>query len=276
MTLLLRIAVFAAALFAPQALADVQPFHPYLNSEKKHLLLLGYTWQKADVEVSAQRDPFSEVSLDLDDLGTDDTYNSWLLEYRYRINENWGLVAGAFTFEVDGNRTAQRDFNFDGKEFEAGVALDTSLDVDTYIVDVMYTAYRSDRSEVLVGGGLHMFDFNAEVTGRAFVDELEGSLTNASDDILAPLPNLRAQGFYAFTPRLAGAATLGWLSASVGDFDGDFLFLHARLFYRFQGGFGVSAGYQITDIDLEQDKSNGKNEYNIAFDGPTVQLSYAF
>ena len=140
----------------------------------------------------------------------------------------------------------------------------------------MYTAYRSDRAEILVGGGLHMFQFDAEITGRAFVEEFDATRTSASDDILAPLPNLRAQGFYAFTPRLAAAATLGWLSANVDDFDGDFLFLHARLFYRFKGGFGVSAGYQFTDIDLEQKKSNGKNEYSIDFDGPTVQLSYAF
>jgi hypothetical protein len=121
-----------------------------------------------------------------------------------------------------------------------------------------------------------MFEFDAKLTGRVFAGDLEASRTNASDDILAPLPNLRAQGFYAFTPRFAGAATLGWLSANYDDYDGDFLFLHARLFYRFSGGFGVSVGYQFTDIELEHDKSRGKNEYNIEFDGPTVQLSYAF
>ena len=253
-----------------------EPLHPYLHTSNKHAVLLGYTWQSANVELSAQRKSLPKASLDLDDLGTDDTYNSWIVEYRHRFNEKWGLAASAFTFNVDGSRTASRDFNFDGVEFEAGVALDNEIDVDTYIVDLMYTAYRSDRAELLVGGGIHVFDFEAELTGRVFAGELETSRTDASDDLLATLPNLRAQGFYALTPRLGAVATLGWLSANYGDYDGSFTYVHARMFYRLQGGFGVSLGYQFTDIDLEQKKSRGKNEYEIEFDGPTLQLSYSF
>jgi hypothetical protein len=271
----LSIALLSASLAAP-AVAEPQPFHPYLDTSDKHLLLLGYTRQHADVELSAQRDPLPDASIDLDDLGTDDTYNSWLAEYRYRINERWGVVAGAFTFKVDGSREISRDFNYDGVEFEAGASVETDIEVDTYIVDVLYTAHRSDRAELLVGGGLHMFDFSAELTGRVFAGDLEASRSTASDDILAPLPNLRAQGFYALTPRLGVAATVGWLSANYDDYDGSFTFLHARLLYRFDGGFGISAGYQFTDIELEEKKSNGSNEYNIEFDGPTVQLSYSF
>ena len=264
------------AIAAIPATAQTEAFHPYLDTGEKHTLMLGYTRQQGDVTLSAQRDPLPETSIDLDDLGTDDAYNSWLVEYRYRINDRWGIVAGAFTFEVDGSRTVSRDFNWEGVEFEAGVSLQTDIEVDTYIVDVLYTAHRSERAELLVGGGLHMFDFSAELTGRVFAGDLEASRSNATDDILAPLPNLRAQGFYAFTPKLGAAATLGWLSANYDDYEGSFVFLHARLLYRFDGGFGLSAGYQFTDIDLEQDKSNGKNEYEIEFDGPTLQLSYSF
>ena len=261
---------------ATTATAQTEFFHPDLDPGQKHQLLLGFTRQDAKVELSAQRDPLPEASVDLDDLGTDDTYNSWLAEYRYRINDNWTLAAGAFTFEVDGTRTVSRDFNFDGVEFEAGVSLDTDIEVDTYIVDVLYTAYCSERSEVRVGGGLHMFDFNAELTGRVFAGDLEASRSNATDDILAPLPNLRAQGFYAFTPKLGASATMGWLSANYDDYDGSFLYLQARLMYRLEGGLGFSFGYQFTDIELEHDRSNGKSKYEIEFDGPTVQLSYAF
>lgn len=267
-------ALLAIAATTTPATADA--LHPYLDTSEKHTLLLGYTRQQADVELSAQRNPLPEASIDLDDLGTDDAYNSWLAEYRYRINDRWSIVAGAFTFRVDGQRSVSRDFNYDGIEFTAGASLETDIEVDTYIVDVLYTAHRSERTELLVGGGLHMFDFSSELTGRVFAGELEASRSSASDDILAPLPNLRVQGFYAFTPRLGAAATLGWLSANYDDYDGDFLFLHARLLYRFENGFGLSAGYQLTDIDLKQDKSNGNNEYKIEFDGPTLQLSYSF
>ena len=272
----LLISAALAVAFSTSVFAVAEPYHPYLDTSDKHLLLLGYTWQDANVELSARRDPLPGASIDLDDLGTEDSHNSWLAEYRYRINDRWGIVAGAYTFETDGNRAVSRGFDYEGVEFEAGAAVETDLEIDTYIFDVMYTAHRSDRAEILVGGGLHMFDLSASLAARVSAGDREASFAAAGDDILAPLPNLRALGFYAITPRLAATATLGWLSANVDDYDGSFLFLHARLWYRFQGGFGISAGYQFTDIDLEKEKPNGKNEYEIEIEGPTVQLSYAF
>lgn len=227
------------------------------------------------MELSALREPFPGASIGLDDLGTEDSLNSWLAEHRYRINDRWGIVAGAYKFEADGDRLVSRGFDYEGVEFEASAALATDSEIDTYIFDVMRAAYRSDRSKILIGGGLHMFDLSASLTARAFVGGSEASFAAVADDVLAPLPNLNAQGFYAFTPRLAATATLGRLSGNVDDDEGSFLFLHARLWYRFQSGFGISAGYQFTDIDLEKEKPNGK-KYEIEFEGSTVQLSYAF
>lgn len=256
--------------------AAQEPMHPYLDPSNRHALLLGVTSQTADARLSSARGDLRKVELDLDDLGTKDRYNSWMLEYRYRINENWGVAAGAYTFKVDGNRTAQRDFNYDGVEFEAGVSLETELEVDTYILDLMYTAYRGERAELLLGGGLHMFDFSAGIRGTASAGALEGSRESGSDDLLAPLPNVRAQGFYAFTPRISGLATLGWLSANYEDYEGDFIYIHTRLHYRFDNGIGLAAGYQFTDVDVSQRTSRKTTSFDIEFEGPTLQLSYSF
>ena len=46
--------------------------------------------------------------------------------------------------------------------------------------------------------------------------------------LIAPLPNLRATYFHAFTPRLAVLATVGWLSLSYDQYDGDFRYLRIR------------------------------------------------
>lgn len=262
---------------APQAIAqDEAYFHPYLDPDNKHAIVAGVTSQTADAKLSATRASLPEVSLDLDDLGMDDRYNSWMLEYRYRINENWGISAGAYTFKVDGNRTAERDFNYDGVEFKAGASLDTELQVDTYILDVMYTAYRGERAELLLGGGLHMFDFSSGIRAAAFIGDIAASGESGSSELLAPLPNLRAYGFYAFTPQLAGLVTTGWLSANYGDYEGDFVYLHGRLHYSFKNGLGIAAGYQLTTVDVSQRTSNKKRSFDIDFDGPTLQLSYGF
>ena len=253
-----------------------EPVHPYLDPSNKHIILLGATSQTADATISSARRGKPGVDLDLDDLGTDDRYDSWMAEYRYRFNENWGIAVGAYTFEVDGNRTADRDFDYDGVEFKAGVSLDTELEVDTYIIDLMYTAYRGERAELLLGGGLHMFDFSASIRGSVFVGDQQASRESASDDLLAPLPNLRMQGFYAFTPHLAGLATLGWLSADYEDYEGDFRYLHARLHYGFDNGLGLAVGYQYTDVDVSERTSTKTTSFDIEFSGPSVQLTYAF
>ena len=81
------------------------------------------------------------------------------------------LVGLAYTFSQDGTRATERDFNFDGFEFQAGASLDTELSVDTYILDVMYSLYQTDRAEIMFGGGIHAIDLEASISGRA-VDAL--------------------------------------------------------------------------------------------------------
>ncbi len=268
-------AAASTALFVAPALAQ-DAVHPYFEGTKRHSLMAGATWQDAEVKLAATRDRFPETSIDLGDLGLDDDYVSWMAEYRYRINDKWAISLGAFTFEVDGDRSVSREFNFDGTVFEAGAALDTELGVKTYIIDLMYSAYHGERLELMLGGGLHAFDFSAELSARAFIGDQETSTKVAGETILAPLPNLRAQAFYALTPRLSALVTLGWLSAKYDDFDGEFLYAHGRLHYGLGHGIGISAGYQFTDIDLTEDKNNGSNSYQMEFSGPTLLLTYSF
>ena len=89
-------------------------------------------------------------------------------------------------YSASGSRTTSRDFTYDGVEFEAGTNIDTELDVNTYIVDVMYRVYGSDRAEVLVGGGLHIFDFSTEIEARISVGDLERSGKSAAGSPAKP------------------------------------------------------------------------------------------
>jgi hypothetical protein len=218
-----------------------------------------------------------EVSLNLDDLGVDDSDTSWLVEYRWRFKPKWGLVVAAYTFENDGSIGVRRDFNFDGIEFEAGVKLDSEIEIDVYIADIMYALHQSDNLEIMVGGGLHVFDLGMAIEGRVFAGDLEATEETARSDLLAPLPNLRFQGFYALTNRWGVGLTGGWLSASYDDYDGDFAYIHLRTTWLFTDRFSASLGYQYTSIDLTYEKSRHREaEFDVDMDGPTLAVSYAF
>ena len=264
----------AAVALASSAQVLADSMHPYLD--QKHTILLGGFRENVDARVYADADRAGTVGVDLGDLGMDEIDNSWMLEYRYRLGEKWQISAGAFTFRNSGTIAAERDFSFDGVDFKAGVVLDSELQVDTYIVDVLYKVYDSNRAEILVGGGLHIFDLSTEIETRLFVEDESKTGQRGENELMAPLPNLRMQGFYALTPKWALSATLGWLSITYDDYDGSFSYLHARTSYHFTDRFGVSLGYQYIDVDFTRDRERGETGFDASFHGPSLVLSYGF
>ena len=245
--------------------------------KSKSSIGIGAAYQTASADLRASAGNLPEVTVDLDDLGMDKEDWSWALEGRWRFKPNWMLVALAYQFDQDGSRETVRDFNFDGKEFQAGASLDTEIKINTYILDVMYRVFDHERSEIYVGGGIHAIDLEASISGRAFVADVERERATGSSEILAPLPNIRAQGFYAFSDKWGAAVAMGWLSANYEEYDGSFAYLHPRLVYAFAEHWSLTAGYQYVNIDLTRKKSsNRESEFNMDFKGPTVFVTYRF
>ena len=98
------------------------------------------------------------------------------------------------------------------------------------------------------------------------------------DEFVAPLPNLRLQGFYAFTPHFAFSGSLGWLSVDIDEWDGDFRYYSADLSYRLGERFQVFLGYQHTDMDATrtQRRAARRSSYEIEFSGPSIHIGYGF
>jgi opacity protein-like surface antigen len=243
---------------------------------KKHMLSLGTTRQATTTTFRATRDNADPVSITLDELGADKRDTSYFIDYRYRVTPNWSLFAGTYQFTGSGGSISERDFNFDGVEFTAGAELQSKYEVDVYMVNVLYTVHRSDRLEVMLGGGLHAFDLSAEISGNVTINEQAGELRKAGSTLLAPVPNLRGSATWALTDRFGIGLVGGWLSANVGDYSGDFVYAHLRGYYRFTDSLGVSLGYQLTNIDIERDRARSSVAFNSELDGPSLTLTYSF
>ncbi|TDG15730.1 hypothetical protein E2F43_05760 [Seongchinamella unica] len=238
---------------------------------------IGMAYQTVDADLRATVGALPEVKVDLDDLGIKHDDLSWALEGRWRFKPRWMLVGLAYQFDQNGRRAVKEDFNFDGKEFQAGASVDTELSIDTYILDVMYSAYSNANAEVLVGGGIHAIDLETSIRGRAFVGNIEREATTGSSELLAPLPNLRLQAYYRLNHKWGMGLYAGWLSANYGDYDGGFTYIHPRIAYGMGDHWSLTLGYQYVKLDLTQEKSSRReNEYNIDFKGPTLFLDYRF
>lgn len=271
----LKALVPLVAIFSTAVVADEEPYiHSYLAAT--HIISLGGSTQDADAEIRANLKGRPGKSWDIDDLGLDDSSDSFHIEYRYNFLENWQLLAAAQTFTSDGKVTASTDIEFGDEVFPAGAEVKTSLSVDTIYVDLLYKVYRSNRAAIWLGGGLHAFDFDAEMSAKLSVGGESVSGEGSSSEILAPLPNLRAQAFYAFDDKWSVYGVVGWMSADIDDYSGSFSYLHAKAHYRFTDRFGFALGYQYTDVNVTRDGSHRESEFDIQLTGPSAQFTYAF
>ena len=248
-----------------------------------HLFRFGIYEQDIDVKASAQRDPLPEVELDFDEfLGIDESNSSFFLQYQWRFRDNWSLRAFYTNMEADGSKTASTDFNWDGREFEAGLELSSEFAVDTYLLAVDYTFVSNDKTELGLGFGLHAFDIDTTIEAILTVDDSTGveegrrRVVRNNSELLAPLPNIRAFGRYAFTPKWSVEGAIGWLSANYEDYEGDYLFLTLLTEYRFTDRFGIGLTYQISEIDVTHDKKRGSDSFDIDQYGPAIFVSYGF
>lgn len=259
--------------FSQSALTD--DLHPHLTSE--HLVSLGGFWQKSEASLTAAREPLEPTAVDLEAMGLKDRDTTWMVEYRFRKSPRWQYSASLYRYRQSAELTAEKAFNFDSVEVEVGSALETSLTIDTYIFDAMYTVRRTEHSELAIGGGFHVLDNDVIVNSRRRVNDNEtAEIERGRAALIAPLPNLRATYFHAVSPQLSLMATAGWLSLSYEQYDGDFRYLRLKAEYLLTDALGVSAGFQFASIDAREKLDRGYNRFDVEFSGLTVGLSYAF
>ncbi|MEM6300196.1 MAG: hypothetical protein AAF749_00540 [Pseudomonadota bacterium] len=244
--------------------------------KRRHTLSLGATVLDADASIQATSNGLVPVAISLDELGITDAYNSYYLEYRYRLNSRWSTFIGGYRFSGSGQRILARDFNYAGVEFTAGAEIDGDLTADAYMVNVLYSVYESDAVEIQLGGGLHAFDLNAEIESEVFVGEANTTVSEAAETLLAPIPNFRGSASWALNERFSFTAVGGWLSANIDDFEGAFTYAHLRGHYRVNDKVALSLGYLYNEVDVTEKRERGDLVYDVIFKGPSLTLTFGF
>jgi long-subunit fatty acid transport protein len=249
--------------------------------EDKHLFEIGVFSQNADITMTSTVAPQPPTEIDLiDELGMDDSSTAINAMYRWRFAEKWSLSFRYQQLELDGKGFAAKSFNFNGRVFTVGAFVETEFDMQTYLVDVGYSLVRNDKWDVVIGAGLHAFDFDTTISGLAFVNDGSGNIieqfSRASADVLAPLPNLRLGAIYMINPRWEVNASVGWLSLEIDQIDGEYTYLDIGTEYRFTDKFGIGASYQLANIDVTSTKGNSVDKIDLEFTGPSIFFTYGF
>ncbi len=269
------LATTTLALLMPLTALAQEGVHPIFDSKFELQMGIQYTDTKADVAVVV--DPLPETSIDLQDMGIDDTATVFYAGGRWRFAERWTTTFTYNSFDEEGGGTIQDSFNFDGEVYPAGASLDSELRLDAYILDVAYSVGKGRNYEWGAGLGLHSFVFEAGLTARLTAGDEVLDFSDSTDSILAPVPNARFFADYAFDARNAIRFNAGWLSASYEDYDGRLVYASLRFDHSFGGKFGVGVGVQYTDVELEHDPGGrSREEYEVDLLGAMAYLSYRF
>ena len=268
--------IFLFGLGRSVCMADGDVRNPYLY--ERFTLKGGVLHHSATGEFSSKKDGKKKVEVDLDDLGLDEKKYTPSVTARLRLSKKFSLFAGYFGYHESGKERSQFEYDFGDITIPVNVITDSEVNLDVYYVNLGYSVYSSENTEVGLGIGVHTADFSLQIeAGTERVGPIPPTeIGQETEDILAPLPNLYFFGSRAIRDNLLLHVAGGWMSLSYDDYDGDLFFVRALLDYRIKKHFGIGGGYSYYDFNVEYDPGSKVETYDVKFHGPMVYLILGF
>lgn len=244
--------------------------------DKRFTLRAGAIAYDMTGEFSNNKKDQPKKKVDMDDLGLEEDEVDITLGATLRVGQRWRIRFDYFRYSDDATKRVNRDFEFDDVIIPVGGTVDSSLDIDLYVTNLSYDIYRSEKAYFGIGIGVHVADFDLDVSGKGTVNGNEIDFGSGGASLTAPLPNLYAGGIYAFRDDLLFNYGGGWMSLSYGDYDGDLIFARGALEYWPHKNIGVGAGYSYLSVDVDYETNNKKETYDVDMPGPIVYLVVGF
>ena len=152
----------------------------------------GAQFYQADGEFSSTKDGQPKYKVDLDDLGLDEDLATPIFGARYNFSRRWTLRFDYFGYHDDAKTTAAFDFDFGDEIVKAGAALDSSLDLDAYVINLAYNLYSTERAKFGVGLGVHIADIDLKISSQATLNGIDPGGKKEEYDVKLPGPLIYA------------------------------------------------------------------------------------
>ncbi|MCG8686120.1 MAG: hypothetical protein MI892_14670 [Desulfobacterales bacterium] len=244
--------------------------------DKRITIYGGARFYQAEGTFSSTRNGNSTAEVDMDDLGLDKNEVSAIGGVIYNFGKRWNLRFDYFGYHDDALKTADKSFNFDDVNIPINASLESSLDIDLYVINLAYNIIHTQKARFGLGLGVHGIDFELKIAGKVSVGPSEVSLGEGQEDFLAPIPNVWAYGAYALSERVVFRYGGGWMSASYDDFDGSLFLLNAAIEYWPFQNIGFGAGYNYLTADIDYDPGYKKENYDVDLSGAIFYITLGF
>ena len=238
----------------------------------------GFMYLDGDGKFSARQPDGEEVTIiDFDRAGLKDTDSSYWLSLNWRsASSHWGAWFGSWRYDVVGSREWQDSLPIGDTEIPVGASVTSDFDATWYILEATYSFYRSESVDTGIGFGVHTVDLDTTITARFQIGGREVEVVSKGLDTLVPLPNLLAYLHWKFAPRWNFVGRVGYFSLDYGDYSGQMTNLHAMVNYQLSPRWALGFGYQFVNLDLDVEKDDFTQVYDIDFAGPMAFAKFSF
>lgn len=216
--------------------------------------------------------------IDLETAGLKDEDASYWLTVNWRSESSrWGAWFGSWRYDVSTTQTWEHDFEIPGEDpIPADIEVSTGLDAQWFIVEATYSFYRSETIDTGIGFGFHMVDLDSSISTLGGLGSNVGEILSERLDVLAPLPNVLGYLHWKFAPQWSLVGRVGWFGLDYDRYSGQMVNSHTMLNYDFNPRWAVGFGYQFVDLDLDVERSDYTQVYNVEFSGPMAYLRLNF
>lgn len=196
------------------------------------------------------------------------------VSFRWVFGEKWSFAGQYWSTSDDGSVELADDIYWGDNVLRAGsnVGAGVSVDVARTFFGREFSAGPSH--EFGAGLGLHWLKIGAYVEGEIFVNDLSTGFRRESVSARAPLPNIGAWYWYAFSPRWLLSTRLDWFGATYGDYSGDLWNANAGINFQAWDHVGLGLSYQYFAINLDVDKSDWRGNVELIYSGPFLSVNF--
>ncbi len=270
--LIVAILLFLSLLFSSPVFAqDSDARHPLLEDDFI-LSVGGFLPSKefkirVDGQVPGRDIDFNEGV----DVAKDDATGS--LTFLWRFGEKWSVGGQYFRTSDSGSLILSEDISWGENVLKSGSSVGAGIDVDVARLFFGREFSSGPRHELGAGVGLHWLQIGAFIEGEFFVNDASSGFRRETATADAPLPNIGAWYWYAFSPRWLLSTRVDWLGATVGDYSGNLWDASAGINFQAWEHVGLGLSYQYFGIDLDVDKTDWRGRVELTYSGPFITLN---
>ncbi len=212
-----------------------------------------------------------KISLE-DDLGLDDDDTVFFGGVRWRISKRHSVGITQLVLDRDGDQTVTRELAIGDKVFAINTMTETLFDYRTTHFDYRYSFYASDRLNAGLLLGISDIDFEFEVVGTV-TGPGGGVITESvheQEDY--PVPSIGMGIRYVLNENWYLRAGATYLEYDDGEWEASLLIAGLGVEWYPWRNFGFGLGYDLVEIEYDEDKDPGKDEWDVDFGYQGIQL----